>query len=174
MKKIAILLVSATVAMGVVSPVLADTSPAANNIAVINVADILQNSSRVQALNMQIRDKFQPQQVKLAAEDKSIQEEQAKLQRDGSIMSADQKKELTDSMNKDKQDFVKNASLFQQNLSAARDDAMKEVVTDLNAQIAKVAKAQGYSMVLFSQAVAYAGNAADITKPVADAFNSEK
>lgn len=158
---------------GLVSPVLA-AAASSNNIAVINVADILQNSSRVQALNAGIRDKFQPQQVKLAAEDKSIQAEEAKLKRDGAVMSADEKKQLEATINEDKKDFVKNAALFQQNLSAARDDAMQEVVKDLNADIAKVAQAQGYTMVLFSQAVAYPGNAADITKPVGDAFNSDK
>lgn len=174
MKKIATMLISTAIVLGAASSALADTA-AMNHIAIINVADILQNSSRVQALNMMIRDKFQPQQVKLAAEDKSIQEEQAKLQRDGAVMNADQKKDLQDSINKDKQDFIKNASMFQQNLSAARDDAMKEVVNDLNGQIAKVAKAQGYNVVLFSQAVAYSGdNVADISKPVADAFNSSK
>lgn len=171
MKKIAMLLTATAMAIGIVSPVLADTAP---KTAIINVADILQNSARVQALNAGIRDKFQPQQVKLAAEDKSIQAEQDKLQRDGSVMSADQKKVLTDAIAKDKQDFVKNASLFQQNLSSARDDAMKEVINDLNTQIASVAKAQGYTLVLFSQAVAYPGNVTDITKPVGDAFNSMK
>lgn len=173
MKKIAIVLASAAIAIGLVSPVFADAAPS-NPIAIVNVADILQNSSRVQTLNAGIRDKFQPQQVKLAAEDKSIQDEQAKLDRDGAVMSADEKKALQDKVAADKQDFVKSASAFQQNLSAARNAAMQEVVKELNAQIAKVAQAQGYTMVLFSQAVAYPGNAADITKPVADAFNSLK
>lgn len=174
MKKIAIMLVSATIVFGTASSALASTA-VVNHIAVINVADILQSSSRVQAINMSIRNKFQPQQTKLAAEDKTIQDEQAKLQRDSAVMSADQKKDLQDAVAKDKQDFVKNASLFQSNLSAARDNAMKEVVNELNGQIATVAQAQGYNVVLFSQAVAYSGsNVADITKPVADAFNSMK
>ena len=170
MKKIVTLLAVGIVA-ACVSPVFADSS---NTTAIINVADILQNSSRVQAINDSIRSKFQPQQVKLAAEDKEIKDEQAKLIRDGAVMTATQKTDLQNTIAENKKDFVKNASLFQQNLSAARDDAMKEVINALNADIAKVAQAKGFGLVLFSQAVAYPGNAQDITQAVADDFNSAK
>lgn len=170
MKKVVKTLVGLALIGGMVSTAMA----ASDKLAVVNVAQILQSSSKVKSLNASIRAKFQPEQAKLAAENKSIQADQAKLARNGSVMSADQKSTLETTIKNDREDFVKNASLFQHKLSVARNDAMKNVVNSLNAQIQAVAKADGYSMVFFSQAVAYPGNAVDITSGVQKAFNAAK
>ena len=166
MKKLIALIAGATLATAVFAQ--------SSQIAVINVAKILQNSSRVRMINSAIRSKFQPQQARLAAQDKMIRHDMAKLKRNGSVMSASQKKNLQETISKDRQDFAKNAALFQRTLATARNKAMKEVVDSLNMQIKNVANKRGYSMVLFSQAVAYPGNAPDITREVSLNFNRQK
>ena len=73
MKKLNVLVIGLALVGGMVSTAFASGS----NIAVINVAQILQNSSKVKTLNASIRSKFQPQQAKLAAEELAKQNEAA-------------------------------------------------------------------------------------------------
>ena len=89
-------------------------------------------------------------------------------------MSASQKTQLQTTIKNDREDFVKNAAIFQHKLAAARNSAMKDVVNSLNGIIKSVADSKGYDVVLFSQAVAYSGNTPDITVDVAKAFNAAK
>lgn len=143
----------------------------AANIGLVNVAKILQTSSKVKSVNEAIENKLKPEQAKLAAQDKVIQAESQKLARNKSVMSAADQKKLQMKITNDKQDFVKDAEAFQEKVASARNEAMQKIVKELNSDISMVAKKQSLDMVLFSQAVAYSGNATDITSDVADAFN---
>lgn len=147
---------------------------AQGHLAVVNVAQILQGSARVKAINTKIRKEYQPQQMKLAAQDKAIQADMKKLKRNASVMSAEQKTKLQTTIKNDREDFAKNAAIFQRKLAAARNSAMKDVVDSLNGIIKTVADHDGYDVVLFSQAVAYSGKTPDITTDVAKAFNAAK
>ena len=165
MKKLSLMIAGAALLFGGAASVFAA------NTGIVNVAKILQTSTKVKSINHSIEGKLKPQQAKLAAQDKSIQAESKKLQRNGAVMSAADKKTLQTKITNDKEAFVKDAAAFQQKVAAARNKAMQNIVKQLNANIAQVAKKQNLNMVLFSQAVAYPGNATDITSDVAMAFN---
>lgn len=140
-------------------------------IAVVHVQRILQDSPKVADVNKKLQDEFQPRQEALSELQKKVQDEVADLNKNASIMDDSDKTQAQEKIAKERQDFLDKANALQQDFNKAQTEFMKQIFEDLNGVITKLAKQDGYSVILDSQAVAFADPSLDITNDVLAAFN---
>lgn len=177
MKKTLLSLLSATTLFCVVGNASADsttigTSNASNlKIAVVDMQQVLQKSTQIKTINDQLTKQFKPRQDKIIAEQKALQDEANKLNKDGSVMSADSRGKLQDKIIKERADLQGVAVAFQRDVSAAQNQAMQTFMTKFNSVVATVAKNNNFDLVLQRAGVPYVKDNLDITKQIIDELN---
>jgi len=144
-----------------------------STVAVVNVQQVLQQSPKIKALNAKLQTQFKSRQEKLIAQQKALQEEVEKAKKDAVTMDAKDRDALQKKVDGDQADLVKEVGAFQKDLNAEQNKAMQSVLAELNGIISTLAKKGSYSLVLDSQAVVYAAEAADMTKEVAKEFDKK-
>ena len=177
MKRVLSLLSSILIIAGSSVAVAADkpaTTDATNlKIAVVNIQQVLSQSTKVAEANTKLQDEFKPRQEKLTAQQKTLQDEVDKYTKDSPTMSQKDRDNMDKKVADDKAAFLKDAGAFQKEVNAAQNKAMQTVLNQLSGVISDLAKKNSYSLVLDAQAVVYTSNATDITKEVAKDFNKE-
>lgn len=171
MKK-ALALVSSMVLIGGAQAAFAADAPQPN-IAVVNVQQVFQQSPKIAELNKKLQNQFKPRQDKLVAAQKTLQDELDKFKKESPTMAQKDKDALQKKIVDDQSNLAKEASAFQQDLSKEQSKIMKGVLADLNEIISGIAKKDGYTMVLDSQAVIFATDSSDITKEVSKDFDKK-
>ena len=141
-------------------------------IAVVHVQRILQDAPKVAAINKKLQDEFQPRQDKLSALQKDVQKEVDDLNKNSAVMKEADKIAAQDKANKDRTDFLAQANALQADFNKAQTAYMKDIFEALNKVLTAMAKEEGYTLILDSQAVAFADPKLDITSAVLAAFNS--
>jgi outer membrane protein len=142
-------------------------------IAVVNVQSVLMQSSKVAEVNTKLQDQFKPRQEKLTAQQKTLQDELDKFGKASSTMSQKDRDATEKKIADDKAAFLKDAGAFQKEVNAEQNKAMQSILGQLSGIISDLAKKSNYTLVLDSQAVVYASDAADITKQVSKDFNKK-
>ncbi len=167
-KKMSILVGALTLA-GAVSVAQADVG----KVAVVNVQQLMQQSPRVATLSKNLEVQFKARQSKIASEQQALQNESEKFKKEAPTMKQADRDALQKKMAADRADLVKQVVAYQQDVQKSQSQAMQSVMGDLNAVVSNIAKAQGYSIVLDSQAVLFS-QGSDITADVAKQFNDKK
>jgi outer membrane protein len=145
----------------------------AAKIAVVNVQQVLLQSAKVAEVNTKLQDQFKPRQEKLAGQQKALQDEFDTFNKNSSTMKAADRDTTEKKLNDEKANFLKEAGAFQKEVNAEQNKAMQSILKQLSGIISDLAKKNGYSLVLDSQAVVYSADATDITKDVAKDFNGK-
>jgi outer membrane protein len=135
-------------------------------IAVVNVQQVLMQSTRVADVNTKLQNQFKPRQEKLTAQQKTLQDELDKFSKGSTAMSTKDRDATEKKIADDKAAFLKDAGAFQKDVNAEQNKAMQSILGQLSGIISDLAKKSNYTLVLDSQAVVYASDAADITKQV--------
>lgn len=152
----------------------ADVTTGPIKMAVVNVQQILQQSTRVADLSKKLEEQFKPQQQKLNDEQKAFQDESEKLKRDAATMTEKDREALQKKIENDRAALVKQVVAYQQDLNKQQNQIMQGLLSDLNGIVSGIAKKANYNLVLDAQAVVYAPESTDITRQVSDQFNSKK
>lgn len=143
-------------------------------VAVVNVQQLFQQSPRIAELNKKLQDQFKGRQDKLIAAQKSVQDEVENFKKNSATMSQKEKDKMQKKIASDQSALSRDANSFQQDLNKEQKKIMSGVLADLNNIISGLAKKNGYTLVLDSQAVVYAADSTDITGDVSKMFDSEK
>ncbi len=142
-------------------------------VAVVNVQQVLQQSPRVVELSKKLEGQFKARQTKIGDEQKALQDELDKFKKESPTMSQKDRDDMQKKVAADRSDLVKQVVAYQQDLQKEQNKIMSGILSDLNGIVSTIAKAQGYTLVLDSQAVIFAADGNDITKDVAKQFNSK-
>lgn len=143
-------------------------------VAVVNVQQVLQQSPRVADQSKKLEGDFKSRQTKINDEQKTLQDELDKFKKDSTTMSQKDRDAMQKKIANDRSELVKKVVAYQQDLQKEQNKIMQGILGDLNGIVNTIAKAQGYTLVLDSQAVIFAADGNDITKDVAKQFNDKK
>lgn len=141
-------------------------------VAVIDVQQILQKSSKMAAINDQLTKQFKPRQDKLAAMQKSLQDESDNLNRNAPGMTADQRNKQQDKFIADKANFEAMAVAFRRDLSNAQNQDLQNFMNKLSSIVNSTAKSGNYDLILQRSGVPYARDNMDITAQVLKALDA--
>lgn len=142
-------------------------------VAVVNVQQVLQQSPRVAAMSKKLEGQFKSRQTTINAEQKDLQDALDNFKKESPTMTDSQRTATEKKLTDQRADLVKQVVAYQKDLQAEQTKVMQNILGDLNSVVSSIAKTNGYTLVLDSQAVVYPGSSTDVTKDVAKQFNNK-
>lgn len=139
---------------------------AADKIAVVNIANIFQQSPQRAVVAKQLETEFKGRATDLQAQERDLQTKMQRLQRDGSTMKAADRSRLEKDVMAQREDFSGKAQAFEQDNRRRQGEERNKILSRIQDAVKAVATKQGYDIVIDANAVAYAGSANDITADV--------
>lgn len=161
MKRVGGLLVALYLVMGS-SSLFAD----GDKTAVVDLQKIIQTSPQMKGIQQKLEQQFKPRRDKLMAMEESLKKDMERLKRDSAVMNDKQKKDLEKLIIAGQQTFERQGQQYQQELSAAHNEAMEELYGKIRTAIKKVAEKQKYDLVLQKDAAPYSSDKLDVTAEV--------
>ncbi|MCD6055085.1 MAG: skp [Gammaproteobacteria bacterium] len=139
-------------------------------IAVVDVQAVLTQSPQTKTLADKIKKQFGSRENSLKKDQKTLQSDQAKLDKNGSVMSDKDRSALEDKIISEKSAFQGHVAAFQQDITTAQSEAMQSLLDQIKNVVEQVAKKDGYTLVMEKRSTAYATNDVDITNAVVSAM----
>ncbi|MHA7840554.1 MAG: OmpH/Skp family outer membrane protein [Gammaproteobacteria bacterium] len=167
-----------TLALVALSPfALADNHSAASageSIMVIDMPQIMQQSPEVQKMAKTVQADLKKRQEAIIAKQKEVQQAKAKLQKNGSVMSKNERSSLEKQammaereMNRMKEDYFQDARL-------AQNQVIQSVMDKVQKSARRLAEQRHIDVVLPKRSVIYANKNVDITAEVLKDIKSVK
>lgn len=135
-------------------------------IGVVDVRQVLQKSPQVAQMQAKLQQEFGARDKQIQQAQQQLQANVEKLNRDGSVMSANDRNALIKSTQTEQQNLRSMQMEFQKDVYAKQNAAMQTILGQVQEVVTKVAKEKGLTLVLSKEAVAYANNDTDITSEV--------
>ncbi|MGX8941730.1 molecular chaperone Skp [Symbiopectobacterium sp. Eva_TO] len=139
---------------------------AADKIAVVNVASIFQQLPQRENVAKQLENEFKGRASELQKMESDLQTKMQKLQRDGSTMKASDRSKSENDLMAQREQFSNKAQAFEQDNRRRQMEERNKILSRIQDAIKSVASKDGYDIVIDANAVAYVGNAKDITADV--------
>lgn len=141
---------------------------AAQDVAVVNMREVIEESKQMIAMRQDMQEKFGKKHDALVAKGKKLSEKLAKHEKNKPVLSAQNAKKASAALQKEQQDLAQEERLFQQDVYAKQEESMKKLVDMVKTAAATVAKRDGFSLVLQTTDALFVQDKLDITKSVKD------
>lgn len=138
-------------------------------IGVVNTARILNEAPQVKAARERLKNEFAQREQGLAKIRDELKSKEDKLQRDGAIMSDDQRRQLEHDLVNGKRDFVRAQNEFREDLNIRQNEIFSKVQHDIQQVIHQLAREQKYDLIL--ENFVFASDKVDITDLVLQRLN---
>lgn len=145
---------------------LSATAFAEDKIGVVNISGVFQNMPQREVIAKELDKEFQPRADKLKKMEESLQAKLKKIQDEGAKMKEADQKALEKQILTDRDEFAKEAQAFEQDNQKRQNDERSKLLGKIQEAVKTVAEAEGYSLVVDSNAVTFAKEANDITQKV--------
>lgn len=137
-----------------------------SKIGVVDLQKIMQTSDDVKAIQATLEEKFKPRRDKIMGMEADLKKEMEAFKRDSSVMSQAKRQELEQKIVAAQQTFEQEGQQYQQELSAAHNEAMEKFYDKIRAAIAKIAEAEKYDLVFQKDAAPFSVEKLDVTSKV--------
>ena len=139
----------------------------------VEVQKILKNAPQTVAANKQLEKEFTKRTAKLKKVVKKIKDKESAFRKNSMTMSDDERSKKQKEIQALKIDAQRTEREVREDIDLRRREEIAKVQAQVNVAVEKVAKEQGYDLVLY-QGVAYAGKKVDITDVVIKALGKLK
>tara|TARA_B100000795_G_scaffold247986_1_gene214546 strand:+ start:112 stop:609 length:498 start_codon:yes stop_codon:yes gene_type:complete len=139
----------------------------------VEVQKILKNAPQTVAANKQLEKEFTKRTAKLKKVVKKIKDKESAFRKNSMTMSDDERSKKQKEIQALKIDAQRTEREVREDIDLRRREEIAKVQAQVNVAVEKVAKEQGYDLVLY-QGVAYAGKKVDITNTVIKALGKIK
>lgn len=140
-------------------------------IGVVDLQKIMQTSTQMKDIQQKLEAQFKPRRDKLVAMEATLKSDMEKFKRDAAILSANQKKDMEKKIVTAQQQFERDGQQYQQELSAAHNEAMEGLYTKVRAAITKIAKDEKYDIIVQKDAAPFSSETLDVTPKVIKAIS---
>lgn len=148
-----------------IAAVLPGTALAESKIGYVNVPYLIDNSPQAKAASGELEERFGPKQQQLQQKQQEFQQLQEKLQKDGLVMSEEERAEAENRLNEMKREIQRMQEAFREDLNIERNNAFKGVRQSVMAAVEALAEEEGYDLVV-GQGALYASDAVNLTDRV--------
>jgi len=133
----------------------------------VDVPYLIDNSPQAKAASGQLESQFGPKQQQLQQKQQEFQQLQQKLQKDGLVMSEEERAEAQNRLNEMQREIQRMQQAFREDLNIERNNAFKGVRQAVMAAVEALAEEEGYDLIV-GQGALYASNAVNLTERVLD------
>ena len=147
---------------------LASTFVLAGNtrIGVVDLQKIMQNSPQMKEIQATLEKNFKTRRDTLVAMEENLKKDMEEFKKNNAILTAANRKALEERIIAQQQKLEQDGQQYQQELSAANNEAMEGFYNKIKAAIAKVAKNDKYDLVFQKDAAPFSQDALDVTSKV--------
>jgi len=140
-------------------------------IGVIDTPRLLTESPQGKAVNRRLEDEFAPRKRDLQSKQADFKARQDKLQKDGAVMGADERRNAEEKLQKDGRELERRVNEFQEDVQLKQREEFQKLQVELVNEVRNFAKQKGYDLIL-TDGVIYASPSMDVTKPILDALDA--
>ncbi|WP_028117296.1 OmpH family outer membrane protein [Ferrimonas senticii] len=148
---------------------LAPAAQAAQKIAVINMQGLVAQHPNAEGLQQRVQDAFAERVTEMQKMQEQGIEMQQKLEKDGAMMSADQRTEIERKMQSLQADMQLKGKALQEDMQKKGQEEQRVILMEIGKAVEKVAKAEGYDIVLEARSVMWADESNNISAKVLEA-----
>lgn len=134
-------------------------------IGVVNAGVVLDKSPQKAAALARLEKEFSSRSQSLEAKHKALRAAQDKLNKDGAILSADERRDREREILSDQRELQRLQDEYSEDLSIRRNEELRELEKDIAETIVDLAKKESYDMILY-QGVIFASDKVDLTDKV--------
>lgn len=136
------------------------------NIGVVDLQEIVQNSPHMKEIQAKLEKTFKARRDELVAAEEGLKKDIEAFKRDSAVLTAAKREELEAKIAAKQHKLEQDSQQYQQELSAANNEAMQGLYNKIKDAIAKVAENEKYSLVLQKDAAPFSLDALDVTPKV--------
>lgn len=144
-----------------------------NMIAVVNIQQVMHDSSASKSASEQLESKQKSFQAELKKKDEALQKEEKELTKQKGVLSKEAFEEKTRAFRNKVTDIQKEVQSKKSLLDNAYARALNDIQTVINDIISDLAKEKGFSVAVPTSQLLYADNKLDITAEVKDRLNKK-
>ena len=134
-------------------------------IGVVNAPRVLEMAPQADAARKKLEKEFATRDRDLVAAQKSLEEMEGRMAKDGAIMSETERGRLERDIVNKRRELKRNTTEFQEDVNFRRNEEMAKIQQEIADAIVQLAKEQGYDMIL-GTGVIFAGEKVDVTEEV--------
>ncbi len=148
-------------------------SAQAADLAVVNIQQIMKDSTAAQAARQQLQAKQKQFQEEISAKEKELQKEDQELAKQRSLMDQDAFKQKIAAFQQKANGVQKDVREKRQTFTKAYEDAISQLHTRVTGIIADLAKEKGFQLAVPTSQILYADPALDISAEVLSRLNKQ-
>lgn len=163
---------TALLAIGsLLAPFSADAQVKTTKIGYVNVSRLLAESPQANAANRALENEFAPRQRDITARQKAFKDRADKLQKDGAVMGAEERRTAEERLLKDERELKRQIEELREDVNVRRNEALNRLRVDLLREVDAFGKQGGFDVVL-SDGVLYVNPSIDVTPQVLQALQA--
>ena len=149
------------------SPAAGRGSSAGLKIGVVDVMSLIEKSSQGEQARKTMEREFKPRETKLNGEKEEITKLRDRLAKDAEVMSEEEQKKQSKELVKRIEDVRGVEEKLRRDFTEARNEEMMKLQKSISEAIQSLAREEHFDLILSSEAVAFAGEATNVTAKVA-------
>lgn len=142
-------------------------------IGVIDIQKVVQTAPQTKAITSRLSSKFDARKKEIETAQKSIEDGDAKLKRDGSVMSDSDRQALQDKLANQKRELMFKQQTYQEDVVRAQNEEMQKLLDSVRGVVDTIAEKEKYDIVLQKESLPYVDSKLDITDQVIAALGKK-
>ncbi len=139
---------------------------AAQNVAFVNMNNILEDSPQAEEAMRELEKEFSPRDSQLVAEREELQRLRDRLEREGDLMTANQRADLEREFTARSREFRRAQENFTEDLNVRRNEELAKLQRLINDAIIELARERNVDLIVTERNVLYASDRIDITDDI--------
>lgn len=138
----------------------------------VNTARVLEEAPHARLARERLQQEFSPRDAELAVARKSLQALEERLEREGAVMSENERRTLEREVLTHQRELKRAQTEFSEDLNLRRNEEFARLQRLVSEAIAELARERGYDLVL-EAGVVYASESVDVTQAVLERLRSK-
>lgn len=131
----------------------------------VNTPRVLEQAPQAKAARERLEQEFAPRDNELLTSQKALKSQEEKLNRDGAIMSDEERRKLEREIMSQQRDIKRAREAFTEDFNLRRNEEFAKLQREVGDAIVSIAKQDGYDLI-FESGVVYASEKVDLTERV--------
>lgn len=138
----------------------------AQNVSFVNINRILEDSPQAESAMRELEREFSPRDTQLSAERERLQNIRDRLERDGDLMTTNQRADLEREFTALSREFRRSQESFTEDLNVRRNEELAKLQRAITDAVIRLAEERNIDLILTERNVLYAGDRIDITDDI--------
>jgi outer membrane protein len=148
-------------------PAIGYTQAIGLKIGVVDAQRLLKESPQAKSTIKKLEEEFAPRQKELVAKTNEMKSREEKLQKDGAVMGAEERRNAEEKLRNDERDLSRRQNEFIEDVNLKKNEELGKLQADLVNEVRSFAKQKGYDLIV-SDGVLFASPTIDVTKQILD------